>query len=82
MKTPSLFIVSVLTGAFFLSAAWVESQTAQPTPTPDLPKTSLEALQAIKKQNDTTISNQKKTLETLDQMIKTSEQIKAFTGRS
>lgn len=68
-------IALLIAAVFFLGAAVLHSQT-------QTPKSPLQTLQAIKTANTALIESQKKTLETLDEMKKTAEQIKVFGKRS
>jgi hypothetical protein len=60
---------------FFLGGAILHSQMAP------APKSPLQVLQAVKAANDDLLAQQKKTLETLDEMQKTSDQIKVMGKR-
>jgi len=46
------------------------------------PKSTLQVLQDLKASNATLIDQQKKTIDTLDEMQKTADQIKTFAKRS
>ena len=60
---------------FFLGGAILHSQMAP------APKSPLQILTAMKATNADLIEQQKKTLENLDEMLKTAEQIKVFGKR-
>lgn len=68
-------IALLIAAAFFPGATVLHSQT-------QAPKSPLQMLQAIKTANAALMESQKKTLETLDEMKKTAEQIKTFGKRS
>ncbi|MGB8355650.1 MAG: hypothetical protein WCD79_17255 [Chthoniobacteraceae bacterium] len=67
-------IVILTAAVLFAGSALLHSQDPQKTP--------LQTLQDIKAANATLIDQQKKTLDTLDDMQKTADQIKAFSKRS
>lgn len=68
------FLTAAAALAFF-SAASVRSQAPQP------PGSTLAGLQQIQTANKAMIEKQQKTLETLDEMKTTAEQLKAFGKR-
>lgn len=68
-------IAPLIVAAFFLGVAVLHSQV-------EAPKSPLQTLQAIKTANAGLIESQKKTLETLDEMKKTADQIKVYGKRS
>lgn len=68
-------IALLIATIFFLGATVLYSQT-------QAAKSPLQMLQAIKAANASLIESQKKTLETLDEMKKTADQIKVFGKRS
>lgn len=72
MKKP---ILPLTAAVFFIGGAILHSQVAP------APKSPLQVLQAAKAANDDLIAQQKKTLETLDEMQKTAEQIKILGKR-
>lgn len=66
-------ILLLITAVFFLGTAALRSQNAVKDP--------MQMLQNLKKANADLIEQQKKTLDTLDEMQKTADEIKAFGKR-